>query len=92
MASIQKRQNSDGTTSYFVRVRLKGYPIQTATFERKADARRWAAQTETAIREGRHFKTTEAKRHTVAEMIDRYCDDVLPVKPRNRDQDRTRIP
>lgn len=28
--------------------------------------------TESAIREGRHFKTAEAKKHTVDEMIDRY--------------------
>jgi hypothetical protein len=30
--------------------------------------------------EGRHFKTTEAKRHTLAELIDRYIRDVLPGK------------
>jgi integrase len=80
MASIQCRTASDGKKSYLVRVRLKGYPLQTATFERLTDAKRWAASTESAIREGRHFKTSEAKRHTLADAIKRYYRDVLPRK------------
>src|SRR5512143_3894795 len=80
MANIQKRTTQDGKHSYRVQVRLKGYPPQTATFERLTDARKWAQQTESAIREGRHFKTTEAKRRTLAELIDRYSKDVLPSK------------
>ena len=80
MATIQKRNTQAGKPSYRVQVRLKGYPLQTATFERLTDARKWAQQTESAIREGRHFKTTEAKRHTLVELIDRYTRDVLPGK------------
>lgn len=80
MATIQPRKNQDGTTSYRVQVRLKGHPTQSATFARKTDAKRWAAMTETAIREGRHFKTTEAKRHTGADMIERYKVQVMPHK------------
>lgn len=72
MASIQCRTTSDGKKSYTVKVRLKGHPMRVATFERLTDARKWAAATESAIREGRHFKTTEAKRHTLADAIDRY--------------------
>jgi integrase len=48
-----------------------------------ADAKRWAAETETAIRDGRHFKTAEAKRHTLGDLIDRYIQDVLPRKPKS---------
>lgn len=89
MASIEKRISGSGETSYRVKVRLKGFPVQSATFERLTDAKRWAQQTESAIREGRHFKTSESKRHTLAELIDRYCKDVLPNKPKNlRDQTR----
>lgn len=80
MASIEKRTDAAGTASYRVKVRLKGYPVQSATFTRLTDARKWAQATEAAIREGRHFKTSEAKRHTLAEMIDRYVRDVLPGK------------
>ncbi len=69
---------------YRARVRIKGFPPQSAAFERLTDARRWAQQTEAAIREGRHFKTNEAKKHTVAELIDRYIQDVLPTKPKSK--------
>ena len=84
MAVIEKRTTSDGKTHYRVKVRLKGYPPQTTTHERLADAKRWAQQTEAAIREGRHFKTTEAKKHTLGELIDRYIRDVLPRKEKSR--------
>lgn len=80
MASIQERRSKDGKTTFRVQVRLKGHPQETATFERKTDAKKWAQQTEAAIREGRYFKTTEAKRHTFGEMVDRYIRDVLPKK------------
>ncbi|MBD9356814.1 tyrosine-type recombinase/integrase [Methylomonas albis] len=72
MANIRKRVKKDGVPYYTVQIRLKGYEPQSATFGRLTDAKRWAASTESAIREGRHFKTTEAKKHTVAEMIERY--------------------
>ncbi len=83
MAYIQERPGKDGKPNFRVQVRLRGYPPQTATFERKTDAKLWAQQTEAAIREGRHFKTTEAKKHTLADLIDRYLSDVIPYKPRN---------
>ena len=35
------------------------------------------------MREGRHFKTAEAKRHTFADLVDRYLKEVLPARPRN---------
>jgi integrase len=82
MAMIEKRYSKTGTLSYRVLIRLKGYPTQTATFRRVTDAKRWEQQTEAAIKEGRHFKTTEAKKHTLAELIDRYNKDVLPTKPK----------
>lgn len=78
MASINKSTDQKGKTHYRVRIRLKGCPIQTATFERLTDAKKWVQDTESAIREGRHFKTAEAKRHTLGELIDRYIENVLP--------------
>lgn len=84
MANIEKRTSREGKTSYRVKVRLKGFPVQSATFERLTDARKWAQDTESAIRNGRHFKTSEAKRHTLAELIDRYIGTVLPSKPKSK--------
>ena len=82
MATIQERKSADGKTRYRVIVRMKGCPPQSATFERKTDAKKWAQDTESAIRDGRHFKTVEAKKHTLQEMVDRYIENVLPLKPK----------
>jgi integrase len=82
MATIVKCQNAEGKPYYTVPIRLKGYPEQIATFSRIMDAKTWAASTETAIKEGRHFKTVESKKHTFADLADRYIKDVLPGKPK----------
>jgi len=92
MASIEKRTTAtDGKTTYRVKVRLKGYPTQTATFHRLTDAKKWAQHTEAAIREGRHFKTAEAKKHTFAELIDRYIKFEIPKKGSQRDNQRAQL-
>lgn len=80
MASIRKRTKKDGTASYRVEVRLKGFPPQRATFTRLTDAKKWAQHTESAIREGRYFKTAEARKHTFGDLVDRYIREVLPKK------------
>ncbi len=78
MATIRKRTDKDGNTAYHVQIRLKGYPSQTESFTRLTDAKIWAASTESAIRENRHFKTAEAKKHTFNDFVERYCKEVLP--------------
>jgi hypothetical protein len=77
-------------TSYRVMVRLRGHPAQYATFTRKTNAAKWAQKTEAAIREGRHFNAVESRKHTVADLIDRYRQEVLSDKPeaKCRDQER----
>lgn len=74
MATIETRQTPDGKISYRVKIRIRGFPSQSATFERKTDAKNWAAQTESAIREGRYFKNTAAKKYTVGDLIARYLE------------------
>lgn len=83
MATIEKRQGKDQQTTYRVKVRLKGCSVQSATFERLTDAKKWAQSIEASIREGRHFKTSEAKKHTLNDTIDRYLQSVLPKKPKS---------
>ena len=36
-----------------------------------------------SIREARHFKSVEAKRHPFAELVERYLKEVLPERPRS---------
>lgn len=83
MATIEVRRADDGTLSYRAKVRLKGYPAECATFRRKTDATKWAHSIEVAMREGRHFKTAAAKKHTFADLADRYAKEVLPERPKN---------
>ena len=90
MANIEKRLKKDGSVVYRVKVRLKGNPSQSATFERITDAKKWVQNIESDIREGRHFKTTEAKCHSLGEMIDRYIRDVLPQKSEVMQRDQYR--
>ncbi len=86
MATIEPRRLTDGTRSYRVKIRLKGHPPQYASFARLTDAKRWEQSTEAAIREGRHFKTNEAKKHTLADAMQRYQLEVMPHKPGSNSQ------
>jgi len=89
MAQIEARAGRDGKRHYRVRIRKRGYPEQSATFQRKTDAERWARNTEAAIDEGRFFQTSDARRRTVADLVDDYIADVLPTKDGDRsDQER----
>lgn len=69
MAYIEKRTTRKGV-SYRVQIRIKGHPPDAATFDRLTDAKRWAAETETAIRQGKHFGV--ARRRTFTELADKY--------------------
>lgn len=92
MATINKRLTKAGKPYYTVQIRLKGHPPQTASFDRLTDARKWAASIESAIREGRHFKTNEAKKHTLDELIAHVIAEVLPgKKPQLRSDQTTQL-
>ena len=80
MATIDKRIMQDGTVTYRVRVRRKGYPQQVASFTKLSEAKRWGQMMEGSIIQRRHFPTPEAKRHTVSDLLTRYRNDVLPHK------------
>ena len=72
MASIESRKVPGGGTIYRVNVRRKGYPVQSASFRRLTDARKWAQSIEAAIHEGRHFKGSDRSGKT-----DRPYPDLL---------------
>jgi integrase len=91
MAAIQERKSADGKIKYRALIRLKGFPPQSATFERKNNAKKWLQDTESAIRDGRYCKTAEAKKHTVTEFIDRYSTNVLPQITKNIQSQKNHI-
>jgi integrase len=78
MATIEKRVDSTGCTTYRVKVRMKGYSQETASFQRRTDAKHWASKIESEMREGRHFNKPESKVRTLSESIERYQKEVLP--------------
>ena len=85
MATIKRRKGI-----YRVKVRRKGAPLLTATFAQLADAKKWARMTEGAVLEGRHFQTSEAKKHTLTDVITRYLCEVLPHKRASTIPDQVR--
>lgn len=76
MASIEKRTGEDDSISYRVKIRMKGRPPESATFDRLTDAREWSKKIEADMKANRHFGAS--KRHTVAELLDRYEASELP--------------
>lgn len=77
MASIDKRTLKDGSVSYRVTIRKKGYPMVRATFKRHTDAKRWADKTEADIIAGRHIQTREIEKHTLEEAADKYISEII---------------
>ena len=73
MASF--RQHGNGWQG---RIRRRGYPDITKTFETKADAEKWARSLETEIDKGQFASINEAQRNTLGDLIARYLADVTP--------------
>ena len=87
MAYISKRKGKNGI-SYRAEIRMKGQPSLSATFKRKTDVDKWVQDTESAIRDGRHFKTREAQKHTIADMVERYISFEIPKRKDKKDRTR----
>ncbi len=90
MATFEKRIGTNGKITYRVKIRVHGKPTYTATFDRKTDAKDWSRDTESSLKAGRYVPTTEARRRTIADMIDRYLAETLPNKKQNKDQSHTK--
>lgn len=73
MASF--RQHGNGWQG---RIRRRGYPDITKTFETKADAEKWARALESEIDKGQFVNVSEAQRTTLGDVIARYLAEVTP--------------
>src|SRR5207249_5261293 len=65
----------DGTLSYRVRVRMKGQPLQTASFPTLRDAQKWAKLREGEMLAGKHFPEKKPQQ-TLSVLIARYTEDI----------------
>lgn len=79
MPWVQKVEGKRGVRWKAV-IRRRGYPPTSQTFDRKTDADRWARSIEAQIEAGKFRDESQARRHTVGELIDRYIDEVIPQK------------
>lgn len=84
MGSIREFIKKDGSKSYHAEIRLRGHPVERDNFRTRSAAKKWIQDTESAIRDGRHSKVSEAKRHTVGELIDRFIKQWLPKNPKSQ--------
>ena len=79
MATIQKRKNKNGTCSYRVMIRPDdGLPPQSKTLPTYQEAKDWAIQEEARRRQGLYFPDKLKQKRTLAELIERYIQDVIP--------------
>ncbi len=76
MASVRKR----GARQWQAQVRKRGYPQETKTFATRAAAERWVRQVEHETDMGYFVSRAEAESTTLGELIDRYVEDVTPLK------------
>ena len=77
MASIRQRKNGN----WQAKVRRKGMPPATMTFDLKADAETWAREVERDVQRG-HIGAVanEAGKITFKDVADRYIKSVVPTK------------
>lgn len=76
MATFERR----GDLQWRAKIRRKGYPVQSRTFNTRAEAERWARLVESEMDRGVFVSRAEAEQTTLAEALDRYEREVLPTK------------
>jgi len=86
MATIINR----GPYQWQGKVRRKGHPAQSKTFETKSDAEAWARSIEHEMDRGVFVSRTEAENTTLRECLERYAREVSSTK-RGMTQELSRI-
>ena len=88
MATLTKR----GDGQWQAKVRRKGYPIVSKTFETKGKAERWARSIESEMDHGAFVSRAEAESTTLKEALERYLKEVTPTKKgAKQESDRIKV-
>lgn len=74
MASIQKRKDV-----WQVRIRIKGYPTLSKSFDNQRSAKVWATEKENELLRGVYQDDSSAKAITLGQLIERYLREVTPM-------------
>lgn len=80
MASIFKRTDSTGRTTFQVKIRRAGHPALSRTFPSRALAEQWAGEHETQIARGAMVDPAAARAVTMRTLFIRYMAEVTPRK------------
>ncbi len=80
MASFRQRKGPGGKPVWHVQIRRRGYPPQTATFDKKSEAEAWAGGIEAEMLRGQFIPRAEAEHTTLGEALDRYEKEVTQHK------------
>lgn len=72
------------------RVRKKGFPPLTETFQTKAEAEAWSVAREAEMMQRRFVDYRAAERNTLGDLLRRYAEKVLATKPKS-DPEHSRI-
>lgn len=75
MATFEKRGQY-----WRAKIRRKGYPEQTQSFDLKSKAEAWARSIENEMDKGTFVDRTETEKNTLGDLIDRYLKEVTPLK------------
>lgn len=81
---IQKRISKNGVVSYRVQIRQSdGFPPKSKTWPTLQEAKDWQTQEKARRRQGAYFSEQANRKHTLADLIDRYIAIILPTKPKD---------
>jgi integrase len=86
MATIEHRPGG----CWRAKVRKRGYPQQSKTFNTKAHAHRWAIMVESEMERGAFKSLSEANATTLGELFERYLGQVTPLK-KGAEPERVRL-
>jgi len=79
-----------GPYQYRARIRRRGFPPQTKTFETKGEAEAWERMILSEMDRGVFVSRATAERTTLFECLERYAEEIVPHK-RGKRQDLSRI-
>jgi hypothetical protein len=89
MARILTRKGKR-KTSYTVTVRVKGFDSLSRTFDTKGEARTWAAEIESKMKNQR-FKDPRRAQQTLSDALDRYIETITSQKALTTQEREKRI-
>ncbi|MHB8423520.1 MAG: hypothetical protein ACYDAM_12305 [Leptospirales bacterium] len=76
MATFEKR----GDLQWRVKIRRRDFPLQTGTFNTKAEAEAWASLIETEMDRGSFVDRSETANSTLSDTLNRYAREISPHK------------